>query len=97
MPVMCLAQSSPAAADAAQAPRPYVTLGQRFERANSTKDGHLTLDQAKLGMPRIAEHFAEIDTGKKGFVTLDQVRAYANAYHRAHGDTLPAAATTATR
>jgi hypothetical protein len=66
--------------------RPYRTLAERFDRANTTHDGHLTRAQAEGGMPRIAEHFDEIDTAGKGYVTLDQIRAYAAEYHRKRGD-----------
>ncbi len=68
------------------APRPYVTLAKRFETANTTHDGHLTLEQAKQGMPAIARHFDEIDTAHHGWLTYDQVRQYAYAWRAAHPD-----------
>jgi hypothetical protein len=52
-------------------------MRQRFDNANVTHDGHLTLDQARAGqMPMIARHFADIDTAHKGYITLDDLRAY---------------------
>ena len=69
-------------APAARAAAPRMTMAQRYEAANTTKDGKLTLDQAKAGkMPRVAANFDAIDTGKKGYVTLDDIRAY-NRAHR---------------
>jgi hypothetical protein len=35
----------------------------------------LTLEEAKAGMPRIASAFSKIDVDKKGYVTLDQIKA----------------------
>ena len=53
-----------------------MTMEQRFAQANETHDGHLTEDQAKSGYRSIARHFAAIDKDKKGYVTLDDIRAY---------------------
>jgi hypothetical protein len=60
------------------------TWEQRFTQANTTHDGHLTLDQAKAGHFSIARHFAAMDKGNKGYVTQDDVRAYHKAQHAAH-------------
>jgi len=51
------------------------TLDERFEEANTTHDGHLTLEQARAKMPAVARDFAAIDTDNKGYVTLDQIKA----------------------
>lgn len=50
---------------------------QRFDSANVTHNGRLTLDQARQGhMGMIARHFGEIDAGHKGYITMDDIRAY---------------------
>ncbi len=50
---------------------------RRFEAANATHDGRLTLDQAQAGNLRsIVKHFNEIDTRHVGYVTLNEVMAW---------------------
>ena len=75
-----LADQAPAPpAGPAAAPKPHhgrVTWTQKFAQANSTHDGHLTAEQAKAGYSSLFRHFAEIDTGNKGFVTVDDVKAW---------------------
>ena len=46
-------------------------LEQRFKEANKKGDGKLTLEEAQAGMPRVAK----IDKDKKGYVTLDEIKA----------------------
>jgi hypothetical protein len=53
-----------------------LTMEQRYSQANDTHDGHLTEDQAKAGYRSIVRHFAAIDKDKKGYITLDDIRAY---------------------
>ncbi len=60
-----------------------MTMQQRFDQANTSHDGHLTLDQAKAGLPGVAKHFGAIDKDKKGYVTIEEIHAY-NTQHRAH-------------
>lgn len=48
---------------------------ERFAAADKNADGKLTLEEAKAGMPRIASSFSKIDIDKKGYVTLDQIKA----------------------
>ncbi len=48
---------------------------ERFAAADKNTDGKLTLEEAKAGMPRIASGFSKIDVDKKGYVTLDQIKA----------------------
>jgi len=50
-------------------------LETRFKAADKNADGKLTLQEAKDGMPRIADAFSHIDSEKKGYVTLDQIKA----------------------
>ncbi len=49
----------------------------RFKAADKNGDGKLTLEEAKAGMPRVAKAFDKIDTDKKGYITLDQLKAKA--------------------
>ena len=54
----------------------------KFNAANTTHDGHLTLAQAQAaGMTRIVQNFAQIDTGTKGYVTLADLQAWHAAHH----------------
>ena len=70
-----------------------MTLQQRFDAANTTHDGHLTLDQAKLGLPMVAKHFDAIDKDKKGYVTIGDIHAYASQRRAArHSAPHPASA-----
>ena len=55
------------------------TIQERFDAANTTRDGKLTLAQAQTGMPRIAQNFDAIDTAHKGYVTMDDIHAYNRA------------------
>lgn len=54
------------------------TVQERFEAANTAHDGRLTLAQA-AAMPRVARNFDAIDTGRKGYVTIDDIRSYNRA------------------
>ena len=77
----------PAYAQAAGATHPKhqkMTLEQRFDHANITHDGHLTLEQAKAGYKSVARHFAAIDQDKKGFVTEEDIKAYYKTQHSLH-------------
>jgi len=61
-----------------------LTLAERFEAANTTHDGHLTAAQAKAGrMNAVFRDFDQIDTAKKGYVTLDEIHAHNRARARA--------------
>ena len=53
-------------------------IDQRFALADKNKDGKLTLEEAKEGMPLIASNFSRIDTQNKGYVTLAEIKAMAN-------------------
>lgn len=54
-------------------------IESRFKAADKNSDGKLTLDEAKAGMPRIANAFDKIDADNKGYVTLQQIEAIADA------------------
>lgn len=64
-------------------PRPHLTTEQRFELANTTGDGRLTIEQARLGYRSVARHFSAIDLTGRGYVTLDDVLAWQRANHDA--------------
>lgn len=48
---------------------------ERFKAADTNKDGKLTKKEAKKGMPRVHTNFDRIDGAKRGYVTLEQVKA----------------------
>jgi pyruvate/2-oxoglutarate dehydrogenase complex dihydrolipoamide acyltransferase (E2) component len=63
--------------------RHRMTRAQRFEMANTTHDGHLTMAQAKAAnMSMVVKNFDLIDTSKKGYVTLDDINTYYRTRHR---------------
>jgi len=68
------AQSAGAKADRAQ--QAMAQLEQRFKNADANGDGQLTKEEAKGKMPRVYQHFDEIDTGKKGYLTLDDIKQF---------------------
>ncbi len=49
---------------------------KRFSAADTNGDGKLTRDEAKSGMPGVYKHFDDIDTAKKGYVTVEDIAAY---------------------
>jgi hypothetical protein len=52
-------------------------LAERFAEANTTHDGHLTLAQAQdAHMNAVARDFGLIDKQKRGYVTLDEIKAF---------------------
>ncbi len=52
-------------------------MHDRFNAANTTHDGHLTLAQAKAAnLKPVVDHFADIDTAQRGYVTFNQVEAW---------------------
>lgn len=61
-----------------------ITMMQRFDQANTTHDGHLTLEQAKGGYKSVARHFSAIDQDKKGYVTEDDIKAYYKTQRALH-------------
>lgn len=69
------------------------TLQQHFDAANTTHDGHLTKDQAAAAnWSYVVNHFAAMDKDKKGYVTVQDIHAYAKSRHAAHHKAAPAAA-----
>ncbi len=55
-------------------------IEEKFQAADKDHDGKLTLAEAKAGMPRIAKGFDKIDKDKKGFVTVEQIKAFAASH-----------------
>jgi hypothetical protein len=52
-------------------------LQETFDAANITHDGHLTLPQAQAArMKPIVDHFAEIDTKNRGYLTINDIIAW---------------------
>ena len=77
IPLLTLLAASPAAYADDPAPRhTRMTWEERFTQANASHDGHLTLEEAKSGYKAIARHFQEIDTEGKGYITVNDVRAW---------------------
>ena len=53
------------------------TVSDRFAAADVNHDGKLTREEAAGKMPGVARNFDRIDKTKKGYVTLEDVQAYA--------------------
>jgi len=51
-------------------------LQERFAVADTNRDGSLSAEEAKAGMPFVHRHFGEIDSAGKGSVTQAQIEAY---------------------
>jgi len=66
--------TSPAPDRAARRERMKAEFEKRFAEADANHDGKLSREEAQK-MPRVADHFDEIDAGKTGYVTKDQVLA----------------------
>lgn len=62
----------------AQESRTDREIDERFAAADKNKDGKLTLEEAKAGMPKVAANFQRIDTQKKGYVTAAEIKAMAD-------------------
>ena len=73
--LMLSAQAGFAQDRGARAEKAKAELEKRFNAADANHDGKLSKDEAKAGMPKVYEKFDEIDTGKTGFITLDQVKS----------------------
>jgi hypothetical protein len=58
-------------------------LMTRFHQADVNGDGKLTPEEAQKGMPRVYQHFSEIDTDHKGYVTVQQIAAYVESHPEA--------------
>ena len=56
------------------------TLKTRFAAADKDKNGQLTREECEAGMHRIYKGFDEIDSDKKGYITLDQIITFVAAH-----------------
>lgn len=63
-----------------------LSMTERFETANTSHDGRLTLDQAKASkeMRGVARNFEAIDATHKGYVTEDDIKAWYKARRAAY-------------
>ena len=58
----------------------------RFEEANTTHDGRLTLEQAQAArLTPLVRHFGEIDAGNKGYITMQDVRTWRESRRQGQG------------
>jgi hypothetical protein len=73
------ASAAPGPAAAAPPHRTRRTLQDRFDEANVTHDGHLTMEQARAKMPAVARDFTAIDKDHKGYVTVADIQDYRRA------------------
>jgi hypothetical protein len=77
-----------AAAPATKTTHTHMTAQQRFDAANTTHDGKLTKEQAQAAhMTSTVKNWDAIDKDKKGYVTMDDMKAYAAAQRAAHHNT----------
>jgi hypothetical protein len=65
--------AAPTAPTAAASQHHRTSWQQHFAQANLAHDGHLTLEEASGGYVTVARHFKEIDVGKKGYVTEEDI------------------------
>ncbi len=86
------APPAPAPGTATPAPKPHkprkaakrMAMRERFEAANTTQDGHLTLEQARAAhWPYAVRNFSAIDRGHKGYITQADIHAFAHARYLA--------------
>lgn len=69
--------AGPGASPSQHAEQPAHRFLDQFDAANTTRDGRLTLQQAQAAnMPWVSQHFAAIDSQQKGYITIQDIRAY---------------------
>jgi len=69
------AQSAPPAASA-PAHHGRRTAAEHFADANTTHDGHMTMEQASSGYKSLAKSFSQIDVEHRGYITMDDIKAW---------------------
>jgi hypothetical protein len=67
---------------ATPAARSVLRLTRQFERANVSHTGRLTAAEAQAYWPWAARHFAQIDRERRGYLTLDEIRAWRKEQRR---------------
>ncbi len=78
----------------AHAKHKHAKWEDKFAKADTAHNGHLTLQEAENGYPTVARHFQEIDVDSKGYVTLNDIRAWhalrkaSHAHHQKSDDAL---------
>jgi len=60
-------------------PKVAAEIDQKAKAADKNGDGKLTKAELEAGMPRIAKGFDMMDSDKKGYVTVDQIKTFAAA------------------
>lgn len=48
-------------------------IKSKFTDADVNADGKLTLEEAKSGMPKVADNFTKIDADDSGYVTVEEI------------------------
>jgi len=71
-------------------PPGHMRMRDRFEAANTTHDGRLTIDQAQAaGWHGLVRNFGQIDADHKGYVTIQDIRAWGQARRAARAGQQP--------
>lgn len=81
--LLAVAVSGCARAQGARAARAMEQVDQRFAAADLDRDGRLSREEARQGMPWVERNFDAIDTARSGTITLAQLKAYARNQRRA--------------
>ena len=76
IPLFCAPAVAQTVAPPAAAHSGRQSAAEHFATANTTNDGRLTLPQATAGYKSIAKSFAQIDTARRGYVTMDDIKAW---------------------
>lgn len=74
------------AADEGRGERMAAELQKRFAAADVNGDGRLTKEEAKDRMPRVYQHFDEIDSAHAGSVALADIVRFARAQRGSRGN-----------
>ena len=56
-------------------------MDEKFKEADANGDGQLSLDEVQAKMPRLADHFGDLDKDKNGLLTKEELAQG----HRGHG------------